>query len=158
MEKQVLLESVIRMYGGVEPLVEELLNEIGDDPESKVTKFLQRIVDEPEEWEENRSRWNDSRKKFREYGKLKQETGLSPDEEREFDKAYDDYKRARVVEPFVANVYKKLKKGQPLNQRVRKVLEKHGNTSEQVKARKDAFAKDAFRQGQANRYGKSPRD
>ena len=62
------------------------------------------------------------------------------------------------VEPFVANVYKKLKKGQPLNQRVRKVLEKHGNTSEQVKARKDAFAKDAFRQGQANRYGKSPRD
>ena len=55
MEKQVLLESAIRMYGGVEPLAEELLNEIGDDPESKVTKFLQRIVDEPEEWEENRS-------------------------------------------------------------------------------------------------------
>lgn len=154
MEKQVLLESAIRMYGGVEPLVEELLNEIGDDPESKVTKFLQRIVDEPEEWEEKKNAKN----KFVKYGKLKNETGLSPDEEREYDKAYADYKRARVVEPFVANVYKKLKKGQPLNQRVRKVLEKHGNTSEQVKARKDAFAKDAFRQGQANRYGKSPRD
>ena len=148
------MESAIRMYGGVEPLVEELLNEIGDDPESKVTKFLQRIVDEPTEWEEKKNAKN----KFVKYGKLKQETGLSPDEEREFDKAYDDYKRSKDIKPFVSDVYKKIKNGQTLNNRVRKVLEKHGNTSEQVKARKDAFAKDAFRQGQANRYGKSPRD
>lgn len=154
MEKQVFLESVIRMYGGVEPLVEELLNEIGDNPESKVTKFLQRIINEPTEWEEKKNAKN----KFVKYGKLKNETGLSPDEEREYDKAYADYKRSKDIKPFVSDVYKKIKNGQTLNQRVRKVLEKHGNTSEQVKARKDAFAKDAFRQGQANRYGKSPRD
>ena len=86
MEKQVFLESVIRMYGGVEPLVEELLNEIGDDPESKVTKFLQRIIDEPTELEEKKNAKN----KFVKYGKLKNETGLSPDEEREYDKAYAD--------------------------------------------------------------------
>ena len=44
MEKQVFLESVIRMYGGVEPLAEELLNEIGDKVDSDMHRVLSRIV------------------------------------------------------------------------------------------------------------------
>ena len=44
MENQVFFESVIRMYGGVEPLAEELLNEIGDKVDSDMHRVLSRIV------------------------------------------------------------------------------------------------------------------
>ena len=146
MENQVFFESVIRMYGGVEPLAEELLNEIGDKVDSDMHRVLSRIVLRNHRYDKDNKKYSQEVLRTLEI-KSKQPNATLKDKI-DYANMRGIKKNLDEIEPSVTKSRKTYIKNdnETLVSRAMKELEKHGTLPKQIeqdRKEKEEYAKDA---------------